>query len=84
LDTGGKPVGAFENTVPPAVADALFFDQTHDNQSPLEKRCLRDVVPTAALVSFGAFAVGTNRGYDDIVPHHVKSQIFFTLVSQGN
>jgi len=69
---GGKPVGAFENTAPPAIANALLFDQTHDNPSPIDKRSVKDILPTAALVSFGACAVGSNRGYDDIVPHHVS------------
>ena len=33
------------------VAHALFLDWTHDNPSPVEKRTIEDMLPSAGLVT---------------------------------
>jgi glycogen debranching enzyme len=47
---------------------ALLYDQTHDNESPLDKRSAEDALSTAALVAFSYCAIGSVKGFDDLYP----------------
>ncbi|KAG8864449.1 hypothetical protein FRC20_010187, partial [Serendipita sp. 405] len=51
-----------------SVPHAVFFDLTHDNESPLHKRSAEDALSTGALVAFSHCAVGSVKGFDDLYP----------------
>lgn len=47
---------------------AVFYDVTHDNETPLDKRTAEDALSTGALVCFTHAALGSNKGFDDLYP----------------
>lgn len=51
-----------------SLPHALFYDLTHDNESPLDKRSAEDALSTGALVTFSYSAVGSVKGFDDLYP----------------
>ncbi|CAI5759247.1 unnamed protein product [Candida verbasci] len=48
---------------------AIFFDCTHDNEMPNQKRTVEDTLPNAALVAFCSSAIGSVFGYDECFPY---------------
>lgn len=47
---------------------AIFYDVTHDNETPKDKRTSVDALSTGALVTFTSAAIGSNKGFDDLYP----------------
>jgi glycogen debranching enzyme len=63
---GSRPADIYPLTNQPI--NPLFFDCTHDNETPNQKRVPQDSLPTGALVAMCAAATGSNMGYDEIFP----------------
>ena len=76
---GGREVGSLgparqSPALAPALPHALFLDWTHDNPSPVEAgRGVADLLTSAALLSMAACPTGSNRGYDELVPKHIRN-----------
>lgn len=51
-----------------SMPHALFYDLTHDNESPLDKRSAEDALSTGALATFSYSAIGSVKGFDDLYP----------------
>lgn len=50
----------------------MFFDCTHDNKTPTEKRTATDALSTAAIVCASTCAIGSTRGFDELVPKQLN------------
>ncbi|TDL23784.1 glycoside hydrolase family 13 protein [Rickenella mellea] len=51
-----------------SLPHALFFDLTHDNESPLHKRSAEDALSTGSLVTFSHCGIGSVKAFDDLYP----------------
>ncbi|KAL7749490.1 bifunctional 4-alpha-glucanotransferase/amylo-alpha-1,6-glucosidase [Sorochytrium milnesiophthora] len=83
----GDPVGSFSKTgqasmwskamqynvvdLKRAIPHAIFMDCTHDNEAPAQKRTAADAIANAAVVAMACCAVGSVRGYDELVPRYL-------------
>jgi glycogen debranching enzyme len=60
--------GELHISIKSSTPHALFMDCTHDNETPHQKRTAADSLSTAALVAMSSCAIGSVKGYDEIVP----------------
>jgi glycogen debranching enzyme len=65
VHNGSRPHGIF------FLIKALFMDCTHDNETPFQKRTAEDALSTMALVCMTECAVGSVKGFDELVPKHI-------------
>ncbi|TXT04967.1 hypothetical protein VHUM_03787 [Vanrija humicola] len=65
---GGAPRPCIVTPLPGSAPHAVFYDVTHDNESPAHKRTAEDALSTGALVTFTKAAIGSNKGFDDLYP----------------
>ncbi|KAJ1823103.1 bifunctional 4-alpha-glucanotransferase/amylo-alpha-1,6-glucosidase [Coemansia sp. RSA 2599] len=65
---GGARIDGIVAPLSASLPHAIFFDCTHDNEVPAQKRTAEDALPNAAIVSLTACATGSNRGYDELYP----------------
>lgn len=75
LDTDALVVHGTAGTRPAEIyplvnqpINPLFYDCTHDNETPNQKRVAQDTLPTGALVAMCAAAIGSVMGYDEVFP----------------
>eukprot|EP00743_Colponemidia_sp_Colp-15_P009529 GILK01010423.1.p1 GENE.GILK01010423.1~~GILK01010423.1.p1 ORF type:complete len:1716 (+),score=307.25 GILK01010423.1:79-5226(+) len=61
-----------EQELVPSLSPAVFYDCTHDNETPAQKRSARDALPTAALVAITGCASGSVRGFDELIPSTIS------------
>lgn len=54
----------------PSTPHALVMDCTHDNEMPAQRRTPLDALPNASIVAICTAAIGSVRGYDDMIPTH--------------
>ncbi len=85
LNHGGSPIGSLQQ-LPEHINNNseagfshiksrphnIFFDCTHDNEPPAQKRTVFDTLSNSAIVAFSRCATGSTFGYDQLVPHHVN------------
>lgn len=64
----GAPRKAIITPLQGSQPHAVFYDVTHDNESPAHKRTAEDALSTGALVTFTKAALGSNKGFDDLYP----------------
>ncbi|KAJ1797074.1 bifunctional 4-alpha-glucanotransferase/amylo-alpha-1,6-glucosidase, partial [Coemansia sp. RSA 2399] len=69
---GGTRIHGVVAPLNASLPHAIFFDWTHDNETPAQKRTMEDALPNAAIVSMTACATGSNRGYDELYPKHLN------------
>lgn len=77
FQSGGTPVGSIRRNDPTLyltsnLPGSVFFDCTHDNETPAQKRLAQDALSTSAIVAMSYCAVGSTRGYDELHPTQIN------------
>ena len=55
------------------MAGACLVDVTHDNDpSAIDRHCVADILPRAAICAFSNSSTGSTRGYDELVKEHIN------------
>ncbi|CAF3842347.1 unnamed protein product [Rotaria sp. Silwood1] len=75
LYSDGDPIGSFVKKKSEKLISikpySWFYDQTHDNPCQIERRSIEDAIPRSACISMAYCSTGSNRGYDELVPHYI-------------
>ncbi|KAJ2867181.1 bifunctional 4-alpha-glucanotransferase/amylo-alpha-1,6-glucosidase, partial [Coemansia erecta] len=69
---GGARIHGIVAPLNASLPHAIFFDCTHDNETPAQKRTMEDALPNTAIVSMTSCATGSNRGYDELYPKYLN------------
>jgi glycogen debranching enzyme len=56
----------------PSPPPCIFFDITHDNESPVQSRGCGFVANVMTMVSTQTCAVGSTRGVEELIPHKIS------------
>ncbi|PVU96658.1 hypothetical protein BB561_001053 [Smittium simulii] len=51
---------------------SIFFDNTHDNETPAQARTAEDALSNAAAVSIACCSIGSSQGYDELYPELIN------------
>lgn len=54
------------------VTPAIYYDCTHDNPTPSQKRKAHDALPNAAIVAMSNCTIASTRGYDEFLPKQLS------------
>ncbi|CAF3932255.1 unnamed protein product [Rotaria sordida] len=75
LVSQADPIGSFNKCktrqLLPSKPYSWFYDQTHYNSSLIERRSVEDLLPRSACLAMAYSSTGSNRGYDELIPHHI-------------
>jgi glycogen debranching enzyme len=75
LVSEGDPIGCLtkfkKSKLLPSKHYSWFYDQTHDNPCQIERRSVEDSITRSACVAMANCSTGSNRGYDELIPHHI-------------
>ncbi|CAM4839817.1 unnamed protein product [Rotaria magnacalcarata] len=75
LTSESDPIGSFNKSrihkLLPTKPYSWFYDQTHDNPCQIEKRSVEDSITRSACIAMANCSTGSNRGYDELIPHYI-------------